>query len=199
MPTILRLAALLPIAALCAGCEAISRVEKSVKPSGDDAIFVIGSAPENFRVWVSHADIIEKDGAVTVKGDQYGFPVLVANPENGFLVGKVRGGSTLALTGVRMVSAKETIGPGFSACGGNTTMVFTAPAGKVVYVGSVRLTRDGEKIFARYSSDFDSARKHIDGNYPNLRGRTEQHDHRQVQTSPCPTGTMVITVPLPGR
>jgi hypothetical protein len=190
-----RLAALLAIAALCAGCEVISRVDKNVNPSREDAIFVFGSAPDNFRIWVMHAEIIEKGGAVTVKGDQIGFPVLVANPENGFLVGKVSGGATLAITGVRAVRANETIGPRFSACAGNTTMAFTAPAGKVVYIGSVRLSMEGKEVFARYSNDFESAKKHIDGNYPNLRGRIERHDHRLIETAPCSKGTMVITVP----
>src|SRR4029453_782975 len=94
-----RLEALLRIVTLCAGCEAISRVDKNVNPSREDAIFVIGSAPDNFRIWVMHAEIIEKAGAVTVKGDQIGFPVLVANPENGFLVGKVSGGANTVFRG----------------------------------------------------------------------------------------------------
>ena len=118
-----RLALSLALAVACASCTTATRVEKGATVSDADSIFVVGSAPENFRIWFMRADIIEKDGATTVKQDTVGIPLLVANPENGFLVGRVPGGYTIAITGVRAVSANETFGPGFSACGGNKTMV----------------------------------------------------------------------------
>lgn len=188
--------ALLLAAGVCASCATMTSVEKSATVSKDESIFVVGSSPEHFRIWFMRADIIEKDGTTTVKEDFVGIPLLVANPENGFLVGRVRGGYTIAITGVRAVKANETFGPGFSACGGNKTMVFTAPAGKVVYVGHAELSMKGRQVFARYSNDFEAARKHIDGNYPNLRGKLQQHGHQLIQTTPCPTPqTLHIQLP----
>lgn len=173
-----------------------TRVEKDAKVSDDESIFVVGSAPESFRIWFMRADIVEKDGASTVKPDAIGIPLLVANPENGFLVGRVRGGNTIAITGVRAVSANETFGPGFTACGGTKTMVFTAPAGKVVYVGHAALSMRGKQLYASYSNNFEAARQHIDGNYPNLRGKLQQHGHQLIETAPCPTPqTLIIQLP----
>ena len=191
-----RLVLLLALAATCASCTRATRVEKEATVSDNESIFVVGSAPENFRIWFMRADIIEKDGATTVKQDAVGIPLLVANPENGFLVGRVRGGYTIAITGVRAVSANETFGPGFTACGGNKTMVFTAPAGKVVYIGHAEFSTKGKQLFAIYSSNFEAARKHIDGTYPNLRGKVEQHGHQLIPTAPCPTPqTLMIYLP----
>lgn len=191
-----RIPSVLVFAALCASCTMTTRVPKDAAPSSDEGIFVIGSAPANFRVWISNADLTEKDGATTVKQDIVGIPVLVANPENGFLIGRVRGGSTLMISGVRMVTAEETFGQGFSACGGTQTPVFNVPAGKTIYVGHVALSAKGKDLFARYSEDFAAARRHVDANYPNLRGKVERHGLKLVTTAPCPKGqTMVITVP----
>lgn len=185
-------------AALCASCTTTTRVDKDATVSQDTSIFVVGSSPEHFRIWFMRADIVEKDGTTNVKQDVLGIPLLVANPENGFLVGQVRGGDTIAITGVRIVRAGETFGPGGSACGGNRTMVFTAPAGKVVYVGNAEFSMQGKQVFARYSNDFEAARKHVDANYPNLRGKLEQHGHQLIATAPCPT-PQTITIQLPGR
>lgn len=143
-----RWAFLLAAAAACASCTTTTRVDKTATLSEDESIFVVGSSPEHFRIWFMRADLIEKDGATTVKPDVLGIPLLVANPENGFLVGRVRGGYTIAITGVRLVRANETFGPGGSACGGNKTMVFTAPAGKVVYVGNAEFGMQGKQVFA---------------------------------------------------
>jgi hypothetical protein len=38
-------------------------------------------------------------------------------------------------------------------------------------------------------------RSYIDGAYPNLRGRIERDEPRQIETSTPPRGKMVITVP----
>ena len=187
---------LLAVVAACASCTMTTRVEKNASLSDDESIFVVGSSPEHFRIWFMRADIIEKDGAATVKQDVVGIPLLVANPENGFLVGRVRGGQTIAITGVRAVRANETFGPGFSACGGNKTMVFTAPAGKAVYVGHVELSMKGKQIYASYSNDFTAARSHVDGNYPNLRGKLQQHGHQLITTTPCPS-PQTLTIQLP--
>ena len=192
----IRTAALLLLSGICASCATLTRVPKDTAVPTNEAIFVIGSSPEHFRVWLSPAQLVEKDGVVTVKHDVPGVPVLVANPENGFLVGQVSGGSTLAISGVRMVRASETFGPGYTACGGGTTMVFTAPKGQVVYVGHVRLSVEGKEVLARYGDNFAAARRHVDANYPNLRGRLVQHGYQLVTTHACPNpGTQVITVP----
>lgn len=195
---IVRVTAWLAVAAICASCTALTRVDKNATLSPEDSIFVIGSTPNHFRIWVSHADMVEKDGAITVKQDVIGIPVLVANPERGFLVGRVRGGATLMISGVRMVRENETFGQGFTACGDSRAMVFTAPAGKVVYVGHATFSAEGAKLFARYRDDFEAARKHIDDNYPNLRGKIVAHGHKLTATGPCP-GPQTISITVPGR
>jgi hypothetical protein len=191
----LRTAALLALVTVCASCATVTRVAKDTSAPKDDSIFVIGSSPEHFRVWVSPAQFVEKDGAVTVRHDVPGIPVLVANPENGFIVGRVGGDATLAISGVRMVRANETFGQGYTACGGGTTMVFTAPKGQVIYVGHVRFTAQGKELFAGYEEDFASARRYVDANYPNLRGRLVRHTYKLVTTHACPIGiTYVVRV-----
>jgi hypothetical protein len=190
-----RIAALLTLAIVCSSCTTLTRVAKDTGVPKDDSIFIIGSSPDHFRVWVSPAQLVDKDGAVTVKHDVPGVPVLVANPENGFIVGRVGGGATLAISGVRMVRANETFGQGYTACGGGTTMVFTAPKGQVIYVGHIRFTAKGKDMFAGYGEDFASARKYVDANYPNLRGTLVRHGYKLITTHPCPKGfTQVIRV-----
>jgi hypothetical protein len=192
-----RAVALLALIGACASCATLTRVPKDADMPTDDSIFVIGSAPENYRVWVYPAQFVEKDGTATVRYDVPGVPALVANPEGGFLVGRVRGGSLLAIGGVRIVKPNETFGPGYSACGGNATMVFTAPKGQVAYIGHVQLSARDKGVFARYGEDFAAARKHVDANYPNLRGKLVRQSYKLVTTHACPTPqTQTITIPV---
>jgi hypothetical protein len=54
----------------------------------------------------------------------------------------------------------------------------------------------GKQLYASYSNNFEAARQHIDGNYPNLRGKLQQHGHQLIETAPCPTPqTLIIQLP----
>lgn len=134
-------------------------------PASDHTFFVIGVAPQNMRIAVFRGDV--SDGAFhqnAIAAASY-----LGTPEDGFILGETHGGNTMAITFVVPLSSPNDV---FSTplvpCNGAKTLVFDAPAGKVIYAGSVRYTSGRKGLLPSYGDDLEGARAFLKQHYPAL-------------------------------
>jgi len=178
---------------LCAGCASVGRLDKGIPaPAKNESIFVLGVTPENHRVMIF--------GGSTDTGffKQNWLPAaFYGGAEGGFIVGKAKAGSTLAITDVRVTeSDKAILGLDFIPCDGAKTLVFEAPAGKVTYLGSVHYGVTGKGLQIDYWNDFEAARAYLSSAYPALSPKVEQGGYKLLPVmQPC-TSTTTVYVPV---
>ena len=158
-----------------AGCASMGTVDHAVAPPDNDhTYFVIGIDPPQARVsifkgFVTGEHFMENPLAATS---------FLGNPEDGFILGDTHGGTTLGLMMVQLAESGEiALSPAMMPC--NTkTLVFTAPAGKVVYLTNIHFFRSGNGVVPQYSSDLAAARAFVASHYPQLAGKVEQGEFR---------------------
>lgn len=162
-------------------CTSIGRLDKdAILESDKESIFVIGVAPENYRISAFPGRI--KDGRF--HQNQFRPAAVFGAAEDGFVVGKATNGDTLAITNIRVAEDKGSIlGLDFVPCNDNKTMTFSIPGGKVLYLGHVEYQFKGEKLMVRYTQNLELAKKYIDQNFPNLRGRLQSWEYQLLPTS----------------
>ena len=178
---------------MCGGCTSMGRLDtKSQAPDKNQSIFVVGVSPENHRIGIFGGT--EKDGAFK----QNWLPaVFYGGAQGGYIVGKSSGGKTLAITAVQVTaSEKSLIGTDFTACDGAETVVFQAPPGKVIYLGSVDYRVSGDKLEIRYWNDLEGARRYLSGAYPGLADRVEQGSYELLPTDLTCAQNTTIYVPV---
>lgn len=121
-------ALLLSLVWLTCGCGA-PLVKDSKGPKENEAIFIFGLQPSNYKVQVFPGSI-GKDGRFNLS------PVLGAvyngTPDFGYAVGKASPGNVLAITRVydQLETSGSLIRPSYVPCGRAETFVFTPVAGK---------------------------------------------------------------------
>ena len=179
---------------LCAGCiTSLGRLDQGVHaPSAKESVFVLGVAPENYRVMIF--------GGNTDTGffKQNWLPAtFYGGAEGGFIVGKAKAGATLAITIVRVAeSDKAILGQDFIPCNGEKTLVFEAQPGKVTYLGSVKYGVNGGDLRIDYWNDLDAARAYLSSAYPALSPKVEQGGYKLLPVmQPC-TSTTTVYVPV---
>lgn len=160
------------VAWFVAGCFPGNLAKDYKLESPDQAVLVLGVEPPTFRVSIFPVQV--KNGRVRESQSA----VLVGAGENGFLAGSVTGDRTLAILRMYDTTIKP-LTPMFAPCDGVNAMTFEVPAGKVVYLGHLafRHTGDGKVAFS-HRKDFQSARRFVDENYPNLKGKLEEGTFR---------------------
>lgn len=169
---LLRAACVAALALGVAGCASMGTVDHDVAaPDSGHTYFVIGIAPPNARVSIFKGFLI---------GDRFMENPLAAtsfygNPEDGFILGETHGGTMLGVMMVQMAAPGEVvIQPPMVPCGGSRTLVFTAPAGKVVYLTSMRFHYAGNGLAPEYKPDLAEAQAFVAKHYPQLAGKVEQ-------------------------
>lgn len=164
---------------LLVGCTSIGRMEADVQPpTKDQFIFVIGLAPDNYRVGIFGGT--EKNDRFT----QNWLPaVFYGGAQGGYIVGKGNPMATLAITGVQVTANDKTIvGTDYQACGGAEAAVFNGEPAKVIYLGDVEFKSSGKGLDRRYSNDLEKARSYLSTAYPALAGKLEQGSFRLLPT-----------------
>lgn len=142
------------------------------EPSKNDTIFIFGVSPENINVIVRPGKFV--DGNFIHNA---GPPAtLVGNPKDGYIIGRAKTGSVQALIYVQIAKKGELVYNRLKACDGKKTLSFTAPAGKVIYLGDLKFDQLDGKLVDRYSTDFLKAKLYIDTNFVNLKGRLEEFE-----------------------
>jgi hypothetical protein len=162
---------LLSFVVLLSACASVGRLERTAPmPTADETIFVIGVSPERARITVHPGALVDR----VFKQNIFRSDAVYGGPNNGFVVGKAKAGDALAIMNVRMMADKDSImGLSYKPCEGAKTLVFTAPAGKVIYVGSFTYELLQNRLQVTTAYEFEEAQKFIDANYPNLKGKLE--------------------------
>jgi hypothetical protein len=133
-------------------------------PGPEEAVVVLGVRPDGTRLNFSNSRV---QGQGVWQGSIYQIEYEGLS-KDGYIVGRTKGGQTLALTHV--AAAGSRIGALFSPCGGQRTLVFEVPKGEVVYVTDIELERlEFNKLGVRYSEDLTKAREYVRANFPRLR------------------------------
>ncbi|MBV9992620.1 MAG: hypothetical protein JOZ72_15175 [Alphaproteobacteria bacterium] len=179
----LRTAVLLVSALQCTSCMTMGRVGNDAQPpDAGHAYFVLGVAPQNMDVTIFrgtiHDGMFQQDGiaAATFSG----------MPEDGFVLGETHAGNSLAITfviphGVPGLPSRPMI-----PCGSGKTLTFSAPGGKVVYVGSVYYRVEGDGLAPAYRDDLEGARKFVATRYPALAGLVEKGHPEMIEFGGTP-------------
>ncbi|HWU27425.1 MAG TPA: hypothetical protein VN154_13585 [Rhizomicrobium sp.] len=104
-------------------------------PSDKESYIVLGVQPEYTQVSLFPGRI--SDGVF--HQDMLSPAEFAGQPQDGFVVTRASAQNVLAITYVVMFTSKnDTFRPLMVPCGGAKTLVITVPAGKVIYIGSVR-------------------------------------------------------------
>lgn len=169
------------LAMLLSACVSLGRLDKNATlSSGQKSVFVLGVAPENFRLSIFPGSI--DDGRF--RQSPWRPAAIYGAAKNGYLVGEASAGETLAITLVQVVKDKDSIfGQHFVPCRNGKTMAFRIPRGRVIYLGDVQYEVAGGHLGMKYSQDIDAARKYIREYYPRLRGRLEPWKYRLLPTN----------------
>lgn len=148
----------------CAGCAADNLKPGALPPAPDRTYFVMGVSPNNFNALFFDGHI-EGDRFVerTPQTAQFSGAAV-----DGYVIGDVKGGDTLGLTELLFTDGSYTW-----PCNGAHVPVFTAPAGKVIYLGDERFNPQDREVSARHGSNIEAARAFLRRKYPQLADRLE--------------------------
>jgi hypothetical protein len=150
--------AVLAIAACMAlpGCTSVGRLDRDVAaPSAAEAIYVLGLMPANHRAFIFPGEL--KDGAFIQ--DNMRAASYYGSSQDGYIVAKAKPSDIWAITNILVTESEAGyFGPGFAPCGGQNTITFKAPAGKVTYIGNVEFARQEKSLAVQYTSNFEAAK-----------------------------------------
>jgi hypothetical protein len=180
---------------VCAGCTSMGRLDNKVVAAGNkESIFVMGLAPDNYRVSIFPGD--EKKGRFNQNLWQHA--VVYSGADHGYVVFKAGAGSTQAITNVRVVNSERSLlGMDFTPCRDAKTLVFKVPAGKVIYLGNIEYLFGGEDLTVHYWNDLEGARRYLSGTHPTLATRLEQGSYQLLPTDAQCSTTLYIPVYIP--
>ena len=186
-------AVFLGLSLLMSACTSLGRLSTDATlESNQESIFILGVAPENYRIFVFPGSI--EDGRF--RQNPFRPAAVYGAAENGFVVGKASAGDTVAITNVRVVKDKDSIlGADFQPCRDAKTMTFSIPGGKELYLGHVEYEFVGEKLMIKYGQDVNSAKKYLDENYPKLRGRLESWEYQLLPTTKSCISSIPVYLP----
>lgn len=179
------------VAMLLGACTSLGVVDKTAAlDATQHSIFVLGVAPDNYKISVFPGSV--RNGVF--RQNPWLPATVYGSGEDGYLVGEASAGDTLAITMIRVLKDKNSIfgTTFFVPCNGKKTMTFSIPGGKVLYLGNVSYEFAGTFLKVKYSQDIDSARKYMDKNYPNLRGRLESWKYQLLPT----TASCAVGIPI---
>ncbi|MBI3675082.1 MAG: hypothetical protein HY243_00495 [Proteobacteria bacterium] len=175
----------------CSVCGAAAETAEptAAVTSDKDAYIIIGIRPENAKVLIVRGT--NEDGQFSVDG--WAKPTFVDYPNDGYIVAKAKPGDYVGIDWVFWGHSKGSFwGTIFYNCKGSKTLVFTVPAGKVVYLTDVYFTPNGYGASVKFgASDIETVRAYLMTHYPSLADKVEQG---QYETKPadgiqCPMST----------
>lgn len=158
--------------ALAAGCAThpVGVIdERSSVPSNGEAVVIHGLKQPAFR-YVFVKGKIENGMFHQTKN----VGVLIDKPTNGYLVGKIGAGDSIALIQVVRTERQNNEPISFGLGCGKPVRVFTVPGGKVSYLGEAAISiAQNQELRVVYSESFQDAKSYIDSNFPALKDRLE--------------------------
>lgn len=177
---------------LIAGCKTAGLIDASASaPSGNESVLIIGVKPPDHRILLFPGSI--KGGAFYK--NQWLKAALAGHPTDGYVVGKVKAGSIIAITMVSVQEPGSILGKGnFVPCQGAKTMVFRVPSGKVAYLGSIEYKFGYKKLDIRYTNELALAQQYTDSHFPALKGKVEHISPQFMDTTESCHTTVFIPI-----
>ncbi|MEJ0044017.1 MAG: hypothetical protein WDM81_18180 [Rhizomicrobium sp.] len=169
---IVKLRALCACLALAALSACISSPEDlAAPPSGQDSYVVLGVAPADMNLQIVNGRL--RKGVFSA--GLFRLTELSYKPDDGgYVVMKVPGNADYAVvSAVSTIWRQSFLGEKYVPSGAKT-LVFEAPAGKVVYVTSLQYRRGAGRLDVTPTQDLERARAYLHDHYPALAGRLTQ-------------------------
>lgn len=169
------------IRALCAavlalvltGCVTPAPDASAPPPGEQETYVVLGVTPLNMRLTIVDGTV--KNGVFSPPFIQLVAPSYMPD-DDGYVVMKVKGNTLYGITSaIAMFGRQPIFGEEYLPEG--ATMVFEAPAGKVVYITSLTYERSRYNVHGmemRQKLDLEAARAYLKRRYPQLADRLEQ-------------------------
>jgi hypothetical protein len=187
--------------ALCAfglsACTSVGVVnQKSAPPGAGKTIYVLGVAPDNYRVSIWRGEVSNGQFRPNMTFP----PSFYGQAQSGYIVGSTSHDGPLGIANVRIVkNANSLMGADFVPCVDAQTIVFTPPKGRVVYLGDVAFAFQGDRLTVTYHNDFEGARQYLTKAYPGLANALQQGSYQLLPTGqPC-SRTMIVPIYVRGR
>ena len=168
--------------------------------SNDDAYFVMGVDPPFTSVQIDQGTIENEKFVGTIATFLWGptAATFIGQPVDGFIVGKTKGGTALAMTWVRPYASKDALlAPELTPCPNfqsdespdephGKAVVFSPPAGKVVYIASIKFypTPRGS-LASLFHKDIEAARAFMKIHYPQLADKLENGSYQLIPLARC--------------
>jgi hypothetical protein len=186
-----RLAFIIALTASLSGCMTVSNLDGGTQLSANskNTIFVMGVEPD-FRT--AYSEGYGKDGkwyrdSSIASGNLY--------PVNGYIIANVASSNKTHPYGITQVLPTGVGGKVYRPCVGTDVFAFSAPAGKVIYVGDLRFTEDSHKLHIAFDWNPERARNFLQAHYPSLAGKLEEHRAAIYPDNNMPCDSLTISVP----
>ena len=162
-------------------CASAGKAAPSPQASGD-SYFVLGLAPREAHIVIASGTVTNGMFSRSAASTVMRFRTSADAIENGFVVGKIRGGTTLGLVSVS--DRTNWPDPKYSLCGPHARMLtFTPPPGAVVYITSLKFRHADRSFSPSYKDDIDTARAFLMAHYPELAEKLKQGRYNLVTGS----------------
>jgi hypothetical protein len=182
------------LVSLLSGCLAHKNLEQGDALGQGESIVVIGVKPSQFRVSFEDATVV--NGKVEIS--PFRMVRIGATPRDGYVVARVPGGTTMAMTAVGMTSLEGRSTSSRASCGNEVVSVLTVPAGSVVYFGDIsgeRMPNGGFRTLRTFN--LDAAKEHLLTNYKGFSQRLQPADVKALPIErTCPSPRPPVTVPI---
>jgi hypothetical protein len=147
-------------------------LERSVQPPGPDESLLIMGVNQPYMITLGHGSIENGEFRISTTRP----PALKGEPVGGYMTGRAKAGSILALTTVSSARPNSIMmDTTYNACQVPAIMLLTVPAGKVIYLGSVEFagSKGRPGVAMRYENRLAQAQQYVDDAFPALRGKLE--------------------------
>lgn len=166
----------------------------AVVPKEGEAIVVFGMTPSNTKILFNEAVV---DNGFT-RSKNILEKAVGGNPLNGYVPIVVKADVTYKLSNIILYIGDKSSGA-YRACDGARTISFKANAGSVTYITDINFSANTGGFKTENKKNFAAAKRHIDENYHNLRGKIVDGNYQMVTpTEKCADDTgssTVIVVP----
>ena len=173
-------------------CSEVRRLpENNINISANDSVFIFGLSPDDHRILVFPGSI-DSGGW---RQNPWSPATFMGAAKDGFVLSTASAGKTYAVSSIFVHREGGTAlqGKMYAPCGDAQTIVFSVPAGKVIYLADLRYTQDGNRLRMDHSADLKKAQEYVDAHYPPLRGRVELGSYELMKTDKaCGRGNVLF-------
>jgi len=168
------------------GC--VTQLKKTESVATDETVFVIGVQPSLSLTLVQGKIQNGKFDPINGAGGY------ANDPEEGYMITKVKPGEVLGLTQVHIL--RGTLHPRYIACEDKKSMVFNVPKGKIIYLANIQYTENRSGVSLEYLDKYNEATEYVNREYPALRKRLVKWKYELLPVDDSCTETIYIPMPI---